>query len=168
MNRPLRITPRGLLPLVVVALFTIAACGSDAAPGWTFAPLGPTPPPVTPESPAPGETPDVPSDNVIELELTADLRIVQAGQAVPEIRLQAGEEYLFRVDNTAGFIHNIYLGPPERLQVDDVAGLPGLDEWESGVREFSWTATTDAQGWQFACTVPGHYGPMHGELVIEE
>jgi hypothetical protein len=169
MNRPTFPALRALLPMTAVALLVVAACAPTAAPGWTFAPLGPTPPPApTPATPAPGETPDAPSCDVIELELTSDLRILRDGQQVAEIRVQAGQDYVFRVDNTAGYIHNIYLGPPERLLANDTAGLPGLDEWESGVREFSWTATSDAQSWQFACTVPGHYAPMHGELVIEE
>ena len=78
-----------------------------------------------------------------------------------------GEEYTFEVDNVAGFSHDIFLGPPDRLAAGDTEGLPGIPAWESGVREFSWTATDEAQGWEYGCTVPGHYqAGMRGELVL--
>ncbi|MDP8905817.1 MAG: plastocyanin/azurin family copper-binding protein [Chloroflexota bacterium] len=163
-----------------VALFTLAVlaagCVGGTGPAWTFAPLGPTPgqSPSPGASPPPGASPGTsptpggsPSDNLIDIEETADLRILRDGEQLTELQLAVGEEYTFRVTNTAGFPHNFYLGPPERLAVNDVQGLPGVPDFNSGTQEFTWTATAEAEGWQFACTVPGHYGPMHGEIVLE-
>ncbi|MDQ3937840.1 MAG: plastocyanin/azurin family copper-binding protein, partial [Chloroflexota bacterium] len=104
---------------------------------------------------------------VIELEMTASLRFAQAGQPIDSLALTEGETYTFRVTNTAGFVHNIWLGPPDRLLARDTDGLPGLDDYESGTQEFSWTATGEAQGWEFGCTVPGHYeAGMKGALEL--
>jgi azurin len=73
------------------------------------------------------------------------------------------------VDNIAGFSHDIFLGPPDALAANDTDGLPGVPEWETGVREFTWTATEEADSWEFACTVPGHYqGGMRGDMVVEQ
>jgi hypothetical protein len=160
------------LPAVLLLGLLLAACGGgNGGPVWTYAPLGPTPLPATPSPDAgesPGGSPDgSPSGNVIELEMTGDLRILQGGEQVTELRLTEGEEYTFRVTNSAGFDHNFHLGPAERLAANDVADLPGLGIYQSGTQEFTWTPTAAEQGWQFACTVPGHYQPMHGELIIE-
>jgi hypothetical protein len=161
----LTITRRSALLLPAVLL--VAACAATGGgPGWTFAPLGPTQPP-TAEPSASGSAP--PAGNVIDLEATANLRFAQDGQPVEMLDLTVGEEYTFRVDNTSGFVHNIWLGPPDRLAARDHDGLPGVPEWESGVKEFTWTATADAQGWEFACTVPGHYeAGMRGDLMVAE
>lgn len=152
------------LALLLPALLLITACAAAAGgPGWTFAPLGPTQPPTAEPSPSGS----APAGNVIEIEATGQLRFAQNGQPIDSLELTIGEEYTFRVDNTANFVHNIYLGPPDRLAANDVAGLPGIPEWESGVKEFSWTATADAQGWEFGCTVSGHYqAGMKGTLVL--
>lgn len=158
-------TRRAALPAaLLLTAFLLAGCSSAAGgPGWTFAPLGPTQPPTE----APSPTGSAPAGNVIELEATANLRFAQGGQPIDSLEVTVGEEYTFRVDNTAGFSHNIWLGPPDRLAANDVSGLPGIPEWESGVQEFSWTATEEAEGWEFACTVAGHYqAGMKGQLVL--
>jgi len=171
MTSPTRYSRLFALPAVALLGVLLVACGAgDGGPTWTFAPLGPTPS-LTPSpdaSGSPGGSPDgSPSGNVIELEMTGDLRILQAGQPVTELQLTEGEEYTFRVTNSANFEHNFHLGPAERLEANDVGDLPGLTGYESGTQEFSWTPTAAEQGWQFACTVPGHYQSMHGDLVIE-
>jgi hypothetical protein len=149
-----------LLPAAVL----LVACASAAGgPGWTFAPLGPSAPPTV----APSPTGSAPVGTVIELEMTADLRFAQNGQPIDRLELTIGQAYTFRVTNTAGFVHNIWLGPPERLATNDVAGLPGLSQFESGTQEFSWTPTAEAEGWEFGCTVPGHYqAGMKGALIL--
>lgn len=152
--------------LLPASLLLTACAAAGGGPGWSFAPLGPTQPP-TPEPSPSGSAP--PAGNVIELQATANLRFAQDGQPIDSLEVTVGEEYTFRVDNTAGFIHNIWLGPPDRLAASDVTGLPGIPEWESGVMEFTWTATEEAEGWEFACTVPGHYpAGMKGQLVLNE
>jgi hypothetical protein len=163
-NRAMKLTAalfRVALSLLVVVL--LAACAPAAGgPGWTFAPLGPTAPPT-----APSPTGSAPAGNVVGLDKTASLRFAQDGAPIDRLELAIGETYTFRVTNTAGFVHNIWLGPPERLDANDTAGLPGLPDYESGTQEFSWTPTAEAEGWEFGCTVPGHYqAGMKGALVL--
>lgn len=160
----------------IAAVALLVGCVAEGGPAWTYAPLGPTPgataaPTGGPTgSPGPSATPGPsgsPGATVIEIEETGDLRILRDGQPMTELHVTVGETYTFRVTNTAGFVHNFYLGPADRLQNNDVAGLPGVADFTEGTQEFTWTATADAVGWQFACTVLGHYGPMHGELMVE-
>jgi len=103
---------------------------------------------------------------VIDVEETANLQILQAGAPVAMLQFTVGQTYTFHVTNTAGFDHDFYLGPPDRLQANDVAGLPGVPVNTQGMQEFTWTASADAQGWEFACTVPGHYPTMHGTVML--
>lgn len=165
---PTRVRGAALM-LLVAGLLAACAGGNGGGPGWTF-----TPPEPTPEATPPAETAQPtdggePGGNVVELDMTADLRYAQDGQVVQELTFVIGEEYTLRVDNVASFSHDIFLGPPDRLAAADTEGLPGIPEWESGVQEFTWTATAEAEGWQFGCTVPGHYqGGMHGEIVLTE
>jgi hypothetical protein len=166
-NRPMMMLIAALLRAarLLPAVLLVVGCAAGAGgPGWTFAPLGPTASPSpSPSASASGS----PAGTVIELEATSSLRFAQDGQPIDQLELTIGEEYTFRVDNTAGFVHDIYLGPPERLAAGDTDGLPGIPEWESGVKEFTWTATAEAEGWEFACTVPGHYqAGMKGALVL--
>jgi hypothetical protein len=147
----------------------LAACSPGAGgPGWSFAPVGPTPETTAtpdPESPAP--TDGEPIGNVIDLEMTAQMRYTRDGEVIDRLELVVGQEYTFRVDNVAGFIHDIYFGPPDRLSIGDTDGLPGLPEWQTGVQEFTWTPTAEAAGWEFGCTVPGHYqAGMHGQVIL--
>ena len=162
------IRPSVVVPALLLGALLVGACGPSGEAGWTYAPLGPTPAATgSPAEPSPGNgTPA--AGNVIELEMTGDLRILQAGQPVTELHVTAGETYTFRVDNVGNITHNFYLGPRDRLAASDVAGLPGLDDWQSGPREFSWTADQEAAGWQFACTVLGHYQLMNGDLIVDD
>jgi hypothetical protein len=176
-GRSTSLRPRARLGLVLgagLALFALACSPGAAGPGWTFAPVGPTPDATPAGTPAgtPNGTPNgtgAPVGNVIELDMTANLRYAQDGQEVNQLSFVAGEEYTFVVDNVANFSHDIFLGPPDRLAAGDTEGLPGIPEWNSGVREFTWTATEEAEGWEFGCTVPGHYqGGMRGDIVLEQ
>jgi uncharacterized cupredoxin-like copper-binding protein len=148
--------------LAPVALL-LAACSTAAGgPGWTFAPLGPTSAPTASASPS-----GSPTGTVIELAMTSSLQFTQGGQPIDSLELAVGEEYTFRVTNSAGFVHNIWLATPEQLAADDTDGQPGLDDFETGTQEFSWTPTAEAEGWEFGCTVTGHYqAGMKGTLVL--
>lgn len=165
-NQAMILTNPRRLALLLPAAMLLAACTTAAGgPDWSYAPLGPTQPPTAEPSPSGS----APAGSVIELEANAQLQFTQDGQPVQSLDLTVGESYTFRVDNVAGFVHNIWLGPPDRLAANDVDGLPGIPEWESGVKEFTWTATAEAQGWEFACTVPGHYqAGMKGALNVSE
>ena len=169
---------------LAVAGLVAAACASAGAAGWTFAPLPPTPSasaapsgsPGASASPAPTATPATSASpgaspsaggTVIELEETNTLQILQGGQAVTELHFTIGQTYTFHINNTAGFDHDFYLGPPERLEANDVDGLPGVPVNQQGMQEFTWTVSADAQGWEFACTVLGHYPSMHGMVMLD-
>jgi hypothetical protein len=174
-----------LLPLLTVAVL-VAACASSAGSGWTYAPVESTPPPSAGASGAasPGGSPGAsvsgspsagasqspggsPSGNTIELEETGDLRILQDGEPVTELQVKTGETYTFKVTNSAGFTHDFYIGTAEALEANQTSDLEGIPEFASGTKEFEWTAPAAGTQLQFACTVPGHYQPMHGDLVIQ-
>jgi uncharacterized cupredoxin-like copper-binding protein len=104
---------------------------------------------------------------VIELEETADLRIVQNGQSVTQLTVREGETITFRITNTAGYDHNFYIGPPEQLSTNNTAGLSGIPAFTSGTQEFQYTVTAETANLEFACTLPGHYPSMHGTFVVE-
>ena len=121
-------------------------------------------------SPAPTDTPAAPTiavdpSHVIDLELTADLKIMQNGQQVSTIPVVQGETYTFRVNNTAGFDHDFLIGSDADLSAG-AAGLPGIPAWSSGSREFQYTI--DGPGpLAFGCTIPGHYAQMKGTFEIQ-
>jgi mono/diheme cytochrome c family protein/uncharacterized cupredoxin-like copper-binding protein len=105
----------------------------------------------------------------IQLLMTATLEITDTdGNRVTQIPVVAGESVTFEVENTAGFDHNFYIGTPEELQVPGAVTEVGIPTYTEGVQTVTWTVPDDALGLQFACTVPGHYEPMHGDFVVVE
>ncbi len=161
--------PFRALAAVVAALLFIAGCSNTTGSTWTVAPLHPTPsagPTAMPTGPA--GTPDASagSARTIELDLTSSLQIQQDGSQVTELEVREGETIRFVIDNTAGFAHNFLIGPADQLAAGTVNGLPGLDVWDSGVREFTYEVTAETGGLEFACTVPGHYQTMHGTFRL--
>ncbi|HVQ21785.1 MAG TPA: hypothetical protein VMT36_00810 [Candidatus Saccharimonadia bacterium] len=121
-------------------------------------------------APAPSDTPAAPTiavdaSHVIDLELTADLKIKEDGQQVSTIPVVQGDTYTFRVANTAGFDHDFLIGSDADLSAG-AAGLPGIPAWSSGSREFQYTF--DGPGpLAFGCTIPGHYAQMKGTFEIQ-
>ncbi len=115
---------------------------------------------------SPGGSPAA-GDGTIALTETMTLQIQRDGEQVSEIALAEGETYTFEITNEGGLEHNFYIGSPEQLQANDVAELPGVPNFTDGTQTFEYTATAETAGLQFACTVPGHYEPMHGALVVE-
>jgi mono/diheme cytochrome c family protein/uncharacterized cupredoxin-like copper-binding protein len=122
-----------------------------------------------------GGTVDTPgtadAPRVVELDLTAQLSITDpAGTKLASIPVVAGETVTFRATNTAGFDHNFYLGPEAELSTTTTmtsADLPGIATFKTGSQDFTYTfETTDPL--QFACIIPGHYGPMHGNFEFVE
>jgi len=114
-------------------------------------------------------TPDAPRQ--IAVDLTDSLTITDPdGTKLESIAVKAGETVEFQVTNSAGFAHNFYIGPEEELSTTtgDLPDAPGIPEFIDGTQTFTWTVPDDASGLQFACTVPGHYGTMHGDIVIQE
>jgi len=129
---------------------------------------GATAAPVDPGTtePVSGGTPDAPRQ--INLQANAALQFTdETGAQVTQIQAAPGETIEFVIDNTAGFDHNFYIGEAEDLMVPFGETEFGIATWASGVETYTWTVPeSGAEGLQFACTVPGHYQPMHGDIVI--
>ncbi|MBA3958990.1 MAG: hypothetical protein H0X60_01170 [Chloroflexi bacterium] len=174
-----------------VMILVLTACGGEGggASQWTFHPpeLAPSgsaaaspggSPAASPGgSPAaspggspgasPAGSPAAGDGETIALSETPSLQILRDGEQVTELALAEGQSYTFEVTNEGGLEHNFYIGPAEQLQSNDVAELPGIPNFLEGTQSFEYTATAETAGLEFACTVPGHYEPMHGSLVIE-
>ena len=119
-------------------------------------------------APAVGGTPDDP--RVIVIEANSALQFLdETGAPLTQIDVVPGETIEFQVDNTAGFDHNFYIGLSEELQVPNAETETGIPTWQSGVQTLTWTVPEEAiEGLEFACTVAGHYQPMHGDIVFSE
>jgi uncharacterized cupredoxin-like copper-binding protein/mono/diheme cytochrome c family protein len=114
-----------------------------------------------------GITPGTPeAPRVIRMTATASLQFIGEDDApLTQIDVLPGETIEFVVDNGAGFDHNFYIGTPEELQVPFGETDAGIPTWQSGEQTLIWTAPeTGADDLQFACTVPGHYQSMHGDI----
>ncbi len=111
-------------------------------------------------------TPDAP--RVIHVQATSSLQLLdETGAQLTSIDAAPGETIEFIVDNTAGFDHNFFIGTAAELQVPFGETDAGIPTWQSGEQSYIWTVPeSGAEGLQFACTVPGHYTPMHGDIVI--
>ena len=108
----------------------------------------------------------------IAVEETANVQILDAeGMELGALTVVPGEFLTFDVTNTAGFEHNFIIGPAEALESNATADLPGTPNFVEGTETFEWEVPEDPaelEGLQFACTVPGHYEPMHGDIVVQE
>ena len=119
-----------------------------------------TPAPVT--SPGTADSP-----RVIEVHGNAQLQWVDAnGQPVSSISVVQGETIEFHVVNeTIG--HNFHIGAESELSTaPEHPDLPGVDTFANNTQTFTYTVDSLPDQPQFACTVPGHYAPMHGDLVV--
>ena len=103
---------------------------------------------------------------VIDLEADAALLFLQNGEPVPEISVTPGETVVFRIDNTAEFAHNFWIGTDEELMVPNGTTDVGIPDWDSGVQELEWVVPDDLSDIRFACTVPGHYVLMQGDFTV--
>lgn len=107
------------------------------------------------------------SANVVELEIpeinVAEFR--QGGERIESIAVVAGQEYVFRVTN-GKFDHNFFIGKAEDLAGRQYDRLTGIPLWSSATKEVRYTFKAGDQ-LQFACTLAGHYGTMHGDFVVE-
>jgi mono/diheme cytochrome c family protein/uncharacterized cupredoxin-like copper-binding protein len=120
-------------------------------------------------SPAAIDNPGTANDpREIKVVETASLQITDAdGAKLTAIPVKKGETVTFQVENTANFAHNFYIGTQADLEANNTANLEGVPDFNSGTKEFTVTFDQDAQ-LQFACTVQGHYGPMHGDVQLVE
>ena len=119
---------------------------------------------AAPEEPAAAPVEGEP--RVIELEADAAIRFLQDGEQIQDLEVTPGETVVFRVDNTAGFPHNFYIGPDDELRVMGGTTDTGIPDWDIGVQELEWVVPDDVSDIRFACTVPGHYYTMQGDFIV--
>lgn len=168
----MRMTIR-LCALALAALLLVAGCGGTTGSTWTIAPLHPTPSPgpsavptAGPTGPAGSPGASVETARVITLDLTSNLQFQQDGQRVTELEVREGETIRFELDNTSNFGHDFYIGPMDALAAGTIDGLPGVPQWESGVKELDYVVTADTASLMFGCTVPGHFQTMQGTFKL--
>ena len=117
-------------------------------------------------APVAGGSSDAP--RVVRLEATSSLQFTdESGAVVSQIAVVPGETIEFVVNNSAGFDHNFWIGTPDVLSVPNAETDVGIPTWQSGEQTVTWTVPDDGGALQFACTVPGHYTTMHGDIVIQ-
>ena len=148
-----------------------AAASAAAEPGAaeSMAPMAAESAAPAAGSAAPGGEPVAPSGEarVIDLVATGALQFTDpAGTQVRDIPVTPGETITFRVDNTAGFDHNFYIGTDEQLIVPAGTTDVGIATWQTGVQELTWVVPADITGLKFGCTVPGHYALMQGTFSV--
>lgn len=127
-----------------------------------------TPAPVDPDA-TPAATDEGPPDGpvTIKMDATATLQFTdENGAPVSELDLVEGQTVEFVIDNTAGFDHNFYIGPEALLSTPSTRTDVGIPDWPSGEQTLTWTVEAGETPLQFACTLPGHYTTMHGDIVI--
>jgi mono/diheme cytochrome c family protein/uncharacterized cupredoxin-like copper-binding protein len=131
---------------------------TEPGPGATPAPIAE---PGTPDNP-----------RLIEIAGTEQLSWVDVatGSRVTTITLVEGETVEFRIINESEFVpHNFHIGSAEELaQAGMDTDLPGTPVFtaEDSPQSFVFTVEDMPENPQFACTVPGHYQPMHGDFVV--
>ena len=144
------------------------APGSTPVPACWRAPSGggttATPAPIT----SPGT---VDSPRVIEIEGTATLSWVDptSGQPLTALAIVEGETVEFRIINESTTPHNFKLGSATELATaPDPNPLPGVDSFDvtRSPQTFTYTFETVPDQPEFACTVPGHYQTMNGDLLV--
>lgn len=89
-------------------------------------------------------------------------------QQLSAISVVQGETVEFHVINDSGLPHNFHLGSAGDLSTaPEENDLPGVDTFTSGTETFTFTVDQlAADSPQFACTVPGHYTTMHGDIFV--
>jgi uncharacterized cupredoxin-like copper-binding protein len=177
-----------LASAALALLSILGACASSTGATWTYAPVtatlespaGSEAPAASPgtqatEAPAAGSQPagsagPAGEARVIDLVATASLQFTTPdGTQVTDIAVTPGEAILFRVDNTAGFDHDFYIGTDAELSVPNATTDVGIPMWQSGVQELTWVVPEDISGLKFGCTVPGHYAAgMQGTFSAGE
>lgn len=121
-------------------------------------PTGPTTAPTLPPDVTPG-TPEDP--RVIALEATASLTFVPDA-----VVLIGGETVRFEVENTAGFVHNFYIGTVDDLGARDYSALVGIPDFTSGTETLDYTVPASGEI-AFGCLVPGHWeAGMRGTFAL--
>jgi plastocyanin len=104
---------------------------------------------------------------VVQIQGTTDVRWVDpaTGQQLTQVSVVEGETVRFEV--TAESQHNFHIGDAAELAAaNDQTDLPGLDSFTGGPQTFDYTVSNLPAQPEFACTIPGHYSTMNGDLVV--
>jgi uncharacterized cupredoxin-like copper-binding protein len=157
----------GVAQVTIILATALAACnvGSGAADTGAAA-----------ASPAGTPVPSVeipPNATVIELSIPTggsgrgSSGFDSDGHRVESVNVKAGRPYVFRITNTLTFGHNFFIGDAEDLAAREYDRLTGVHAWSEGVREVVYTFEPNGPPLQFACTLAGHYGRMHADILVE-
>ena len=106
---------------------------------------------------------------VIEIQATDQIRFVdpQTGQQLTSLSAVQGETVEFHIINDSQVPHNFHIGSAADLQsAPEHNDLPGVDTFSQATQTFTYTFDSPTDQPQFACTVPGHYSTMHGDILI--
>lgn len=96
-----------------------------------------------------------------------DLGLFIGDQPAEEIALKAGQTYRIRLTIDEDSDHNLFIGAADDLSHQRYDRIVGIATFRGkGTAEFDYTAPTSGP-LQFACVLAGHYGTMHGDIVIE-
>ena len=125
----------------------------------------------TPATPAPVTNPGTAENpRVIELEASADLHWVDptTDQQVQSLGVVQGETIEFHIINQSAALHNFHIAGGDELEAaGQDSDLPGVTPFSNSTQTFAFTVDQlAADNPQFACTVPGHYTTMHGDIVV--
>lgn len=96
-----------------------------------------------------------------------DLGLFIGDQPAEEIALKVGQTYRIRLTIDEERDHNLFIGASDDLSHQRLDRIVGIATFRGkGTAEFDFTAPASGP-LQFACILAGHYGTMHGEIVIE-
>ncbi len=154
------------LTLIVLAALAlgVAACSGTAVPAVPSTNTGSQSATAVPSVEIP------PDAIVVELSIPAEKRQAPFqldGRPIERIDVKADQPYVFRITNAGRRDHNFFIGVEKDLAAREYSRLRGVDLWSGGVREVVYTFKSDAPPLQLACTLAGHYGLMHADIVVE-
>ena len=92
-------------------------------------------------------------------------QFLRDGKPVTELEVKAGIPYVFEVENLGQRQHNFWIGAAEDLAGQEYDRLTGTHLWSGGRRSIVYTFEPGEKV-QWACTLAGHYGLMHGDFVV--
>lgn len=108
------------------------------------------------------------SQSAPAIDLSArDLGLFIGDQPAAKISLKAGQTYRIRLTIDEARDHNLFIGSPDDLSHQRYDRIVGVATFRGrGTAEFDYTVPASGP-LQFACVLAGHYGTMHGDIVIE-
>ena len=84
------------------------------------------------------------------------------------LALVAGEIVRFEITNSAGFVHNFFIGAPAGLDARNLATLEGTADFTTGTETLTYTVPASGD-LAFACLVPGHLeAGMRGSVALAQ